>query len=35
MQALPIVAAAYGRKFGVKVRVGGAQASTDGRTAFS
>ncbi len=32
MQALPIVAAAYGRKFGVKVQVGGTQASTDGRT---
>lgn len=32
MQALPIVAAAYGRKFGVKVQVGGIQASTDGRT---
>uniref|UniRef100_UPI0025EBE60C cobaltochelatase CobT-related protein n=1 Tax=uncultured Thiodictyon sp. TaxID=1846217 RepID=UPI0025EBE60C len=32
MQALPIVAAAYGRKFGVKVQVGGAKASTDGRT---
>ena len=32
LQALPIVAAAYGRKFGVKVQVGGTQASTDGKT---
>ena len=32
MQALPIVAAAYGRKFGVKVQVGGARACTDCRT---
>jgi len=32
LQALPIVAAAYGRKFGVKVQVGGTQASTDGTT---
>jgi len=30
--ALPIVAAAYGRKFGVQVQVGGANACTDGRT---
>ena len=29
--ALPIVAAAYGRRFGVQVRVGGTQASTDGQ----
>ncbi|SDX37565.1 VWA domain-containing protein [Thiocapsa roseopersicina] len=28
--ALPIVAAAYGRKFGIPVRVGGTQARTDG-----
>jgi hypothetical protein len=28
--ALPIVAAAYGRKFGIPVRVGGTQACTDG-----
>ena len=28
--ALPIVAAAYGRKFGIPVRVGGTQALTDG-----
>ncbi|EGV20632.1 VWA domain-containing protein [Thiocapsa marina] len=28
--ALPIVAAAYGRKFGISVRVGGTQALTDG-----
>ena len=32
LQALPIVAAAYGRKFGVKVQVGGTQALTDGET---
>ena len=32
MQALPIVAAAYGRKFGVKVQVGGTRACTDGKT---
>ncbi len=31
MQALPIVAAAYGRRFGVKVYVGGTQACTDGK----
>ncbi|MCF7979032.1 MAG: VWA domain-containing protein [Chromatiaceae bacterium] len=30
-QALPIVAAAYGRKFGVAVQVGGSEAKTDGR----
>jgi len=30
--ALPIVAAAYGEKFGVKVIVGGQQAMTDGQT---
>ncbi|MBK1653049.1 VWA domain-containing protein, partial [Halorhodospira halochloris] len=30
--ALPIVAAAYGRKFGVKVRVGGQNAFTDGQS---
>jgi len=30
--ALPIVAAAYGRKFGVQVQVGGTRASTDGTT---
>ncbi len=30
--ALPIVAAAYGRKFGVPVQVGGTSACTDGRT---
>ncbi|HYN77229.1 MAG TPA: VWA domain-containing protein [Lamprocystis sp. (in: g-proteobacteria)] len=30
MQALPIVAAAYGRKFGVKVVVGGNRACTNG-----
>jgi hypothetical protein len=30
--ALPIVAAAYGRKFGVAVQVGGTVAQTDGRT---
>ena len=29
--ALPIVAAAYGRKFGVSVQVGGDQAATDGQ----
>ncbi|UHD16351.1 VWA domain-containing protein [Thiocapsa bogorovii] len=28
--ALPIVAAAYGRKFGIPVRIGGTQACTDG-----
>ena len=28
--ALPIVASAYGRKFGVSVQVGGDQAATDG-----
>ncbi|MBK1620693.1 hypothetical protein CKO42_20115 [Lamprobacter modestohalophilus] len=31
-QAMPIVAAALGRKFGVEVRVGGQEAFTDGRT---
>ena len=31
-QAMPIVAAALGRKFGVTVRVGGTDACTDGRT---
>ena len=31
-QALPIVAAAYGRQFGVAVQVGGDTACTDGRT---
>lgn len=31
-QAMPIVAAALGRKFGVEVRVGGHEACTDGRT---
>lgn len=31
-QALPIVAAAYGRKFNIPVQVGGEQARTDGRT---
>jgi len=31
-QAMPIVAAALGRKFGVEVRVGGQEACTDGRT---
>jgi hypothetical protein len=30
--ALPIVASAYGRKFGVSVQVGGDQAATDGKT---
>jgi hypothetical protein len=30
-QALPIVAAAYGRTFGVAVQMGGTQAHTDGR----
>ncbi len=30
--ALPIVAAAYGRKFGVNVQVGGSRAGTDGQT---
>lgn len=30
--ALPIIAAAYGRKFGVHVQVGGTQASTNGKT---
>lgn len=30
-QALPIVAAAYGRKFGVKVEVGGERACTNGQ----
>ena len=30
-QALPIVAAAYGRKFNIPVQVGGEQARTDGR----
>jgi cobaltochelatase CobT len=30
--ALPIVAAAYGRKFGVPVQVGGDTAGTDGKT---
>ncbi len=30
--ALPIVAAAYGRKFGVAVQVGGTVAQTDGLT---
>lgn len=30
--ALPIVAAAYGRKFGVHVQVGGTQAATNGKT---
>ena len=29
--ALPIVAAAYGRKFGVQVQVGGSQACTNGK----
>ncbi len=31
-RAMPIVAAALGRKFGVDVRVGGDEAKTDGRT---
>jgi len=30
--ALPIVAAAYGEKFGVKVEIGGQEAYTDGKT---
>ena len=30
--ALPIVAAAYGRKFGVPVQIGGDIAGTDGTT---
>ena len=33
-QALPIVAAAYGRKFGVPVQVGGTQARTDGQVIY-
>jgi cobaltochelatase CobT len=31
-QAMPIVATALGRRFGVQVQVGGAQAATDGHT---
>ena len=30
--ALPIVAAAYGEKFGVKVKIGSDMAYTDGKT---
>ncbi|MBK1736273.1 hypothetical protein CKO15_13590 [Halorhodospira abdelmalekii] len=33
-QALPIVAAAYGRKFDVTVEVGGTHACTDGCSEF-
>ena len=29
--ALPIVAAAYGRKFGVSIQIGGDTAGTDGQ----
>ena len=32
LQSLPIVAAEFGKKFGVKVEVGGCQACTDGNT---